>query len=70
MKKATFLKVINPILAIAFLLQILSVILKNQISFEIFHIIHGVGGMALTIGGLIHLILNWNWIKSTYFEKK
>lgn len=70
MKKATLLKVINPILGVAFLIQVISVFFKDQIDYELFQHLHGIGGIVLTLGGGAHIILNWSWVKSIYFQKK
>jgi hypothetical protein len=36
---------------------------------EAFEILHEGGGIALAILVLLHLILNWNWVKATYFKR-
>jgi hypothetical protein len=68
MKKTTALKIINPLIAILILNQISTGILHQFFNHEVFEIIHEVGGIALFIGVLIHLILNWNWVKTSYFK--
>lgn len=73
MKKSALLKIINPILALLFVTQALSGILHDylmEVSYETFEIIHGVGGYVLVFLVICHFILNWNWIKNTFFKKK
>lgn len=70
MKKATVLKVINPLLALALIVQVLSVILQDQMDYELFHTLHTIGGAGLVFGSAIHFFLNWGWVRNSYFKKR
>ena len=70
MKKTTMLKIVNPVLGILFLNQIITGFLFEKMDYETFEMVHGWGGMLLTVFALAHVILNWNWIKSNFLTKK
>lgn len=68
MKKTFVLKFLNPILFLTALIQIITVvIIKTNPTSQIFTI-HEYNGYTLVIIITFHLILNWNWIRSTYFQ--
>ncbi len=73
MKRKTLLKIVNPLLALAFLSQALTGIFHTsvmKISYELFEYIHGYGGYVLVTLGVVHIALNWNWIKANFFKTK
>lgn len=70
MNKSKMLKIINPIMTIIFLCLAGSGLANNFIPYEIFHAVHGKLGFAFVVLVLIHIYLNWNWIKSQFFKKK
>lgn len=70
MKKADLLKVVNPAVGVVFLAQALSGIFHSAIPWEVFHYGHGLFGYFLVVLVLIHIFLNWSWIKANYFKKK
>ncbi len=69
MKKTDVLKVVNPILGILLLNQILTGLLADMLPREVFGVLHQGGGIAFAVLAVLHLILNWNWIKANYFQK-
>ncbi len=69
MKRNTALKALNPIIAILLVNQLLSGYFSGSISHGAFVIRHEWGGIVLAIAILLHVILNWNWIKSSYLMK-
>lgn len=75
MKKQKALKVVNIFLVLAFLITALSLIFYKMIPSaiqgeEYLYEMHELAGTIFIIVGLIHLILNFSWIKSMYFKKK
>lgn len=66
MKRNSLLKILNPILAILFFNQILTGILNDAISKEVYELLHGGGGILFAIVAVLHVILNWNWIKANF----
>jgi CYTH domain-containing protein len=73
MNKMGLLKVINPVLFPAFLLQVVtSLIMFFRIKIPhapVVFEIHEYNGLFI-IGLIIaHIVLNWGWVKATYFKK-
>ncbi len=67
--KNSMLKIINPILAVLLVNQALTGLLHDMMPDEAFEFVHEGGGIVLVIASILHVILNWNWIKSTYLRK-
>ena len=75
MKKQKILKVLNMFLAITFLVVVIAMILYKFIPSELqgdetVLLIHGWGGRIFILLGILHFILNFNWLKAMYFKKK
>lgn len=70
MKKVTALKLINPIIAVLLLNQACTALLHDAMGHDAYEVFHVTGGFLLVAGAILHLILNWNWVKATYFKKK
>lgn len=66
MKRNTLLKILNPILAILLANQVLTATLRWVLARESFRVIHTGGGIALAVAAVLHLILNWNWVKTNF----
>ncbi len=69
MDKKTALKFTNVIIAILILNQAASATLRGLIGRDAFELLHEAGGLFLLIGVIIHVILNWGWVKSAFFKK-
>jgi heme A synthase len=69
MKKNSAHKIINPILFVLIISQALTGLLRMKLSPETFETLHEGGGMILVGLVVVHLILNFNWIKASYFHK-
>ena len=69
MKRNTMLKIVNPVLGILFINQILSGVFGRSLSREAFEILHKDGGFVFAAVAVIHLILNWNWVKANFFKR-
>jgi uncharacterized membrane protein YraQ (UPF0718 family) len=70
MNKQKALKVVNILLALMVIGILTSAISHDFIDEEIFEKVHPLGGFTLIVLVVIHLILNWSWVKSTYFKVK
>ena len=76
MTNLKFLKVLNPILVIDFLVVIIAVSIYKYPLFpslqgsEMIYKIHEIAGIIFFLLGILHLILNWNWVKSQIFGIK
>jgi heme A synthase len=71
LKKSALLKIVNPLLILLFITQALTGILHDvimEVSYETFEIIHGIGGYVFVFLVVCHFILNWSWIKNTFFK--
>ncbi|MBN1627296.1 MAG: hypothetical protein JW944_12305 [Deltaproteobacteria bacterium] len=68
MSKKTALKIVNIIIALLILNQAASAILRRLIGREAFEILHEGGGIFLIIGVIIHVILNWGWVRAQFFS--
>lgn len=68
MKRSNMLKVLNPILAVLFLNQILTGAFHGALPHEAFEILHEVSGFVLAGVVVLHVILNWNWVKANFFK--
>jgi len=69
MSRTNMLKYINPVIAIFIVSQLLSALFSDILPDEIFEAWHKTGGILLLIGVLLHLFLNWGWVKSTYLKR-
>lgn len=66
MGKTSVLKIVNPVIALLLLCQVCSALLMITLGDEIFETLHKTGGVLLAGGVLLHLSLNWNWVKASY----
>jgi hypothetical protein len=69
MKKNTMLKILNPILAVFFINQAISVIFRDSFSRPAFGIFHKTAGVILLCLIAVHIALNFNWVKANYLSK-
>jgi hypothetical protein len=68
-KRNTMLKILNPLLAVLVLNQVTTALIHDAIPHEVFGIMHMGGGFTLAGLATLHLILNWNWVKSSLFRR-
>jgi hypothetical protein len=69
MKRNTMLKILNPILGLLVLNQILTGVFSDVLPREVFEIMHEGGGMIFAIAAVLHVILNWGWVKANFFKR-
>jgi len=70
MKRNTALKILNPVLAVLLINQVLTGLFGRELSHEAFEIFHRKAALVLAAFVVLHLILNFNWIKASYFKTK
>jgi len=70
MKKNAALKILNPILAVLLINQLLTGLFGMKLSPEAFEIFHRKAALVLAALVVLHLILNFNWIKANYFRSR
>ncbi len=68
MNKNLLLKIINPILLVLFITQACSGLFRDSLSHELFEIIHEGGGIILVVVSLLHLLLNWGWVRVNFLK--
>lgn len=69
MKRNDALKVINPLLGIFLVNQVLTGLLNKSLPHEVFEVLHKGGGILFTIAAILHVTMNWNWIKANFLPK-
>ncbi len=69
MRKNTVLKILNLILLVLFVNQAVTVLFLAKLSHEVFEVLHKGGGTILLGLIVVHFILNFNWVKASYFPK-
>ncbi|NTV28740.1 MAG: DUF4405 domain-containing protein [Candidatus Omnitrophica bacterium] len=72
--KVRLLKVVNAVLAIVFITQAVTGLVMffdiNIVNLRYVFSTHKYSGLALIVLLMIHLSLNWSWVRSTYFSKR
>jgi hypothetical protein len=69
MNEGNWLKWLNPLLAFLFAVQALTGFFHSHIPYEVFSKVHGIGGVLLTIGVVLHLWLNRHWIRANFVRR-
>lgn len=70
MKKATVLRFINNALMVLVSVQMISIVGFNlEIFADILFPVHKAVGALLILSAIVHLGLNWNWVKANMFRK-
>ena len=67
MKKSTLLKIVNLFVAILFIVQAGTGMGHSVLPDQVFAI-HGYTGFAFAIFVVLHIVLNWAWIRSNFFK--
>lgn len=74
MDKKRALALVNALLALVFLMTagggLARYFFPDSVPYSTFRAFHPVSGMLMVVLVGIHLYLNSNWIKMTYFKKK
>ena len=70
MHKNTVLSILNPVLAILLLTQLLSGVFRGYLPDEAFEVVHEGGGILLVLCAVVHLALNWGWVRASIFRRK
>ena len=69
MQKTT-LKIINPLIFLLMINQVVTAFLRDAIGDKLFGLLHGLTGMLLAVLVIVHLILNWSWVRTQYSPRK
>ena len=68
MDKQSILRKVNVIMAILLFLQPISGLLLAATDWEFFEGTHVIGGIALLCFAVIHLWLNWGWVRVNFLK--
>lgn len=69
MKRPAVLKVVNLLLAVLALSQVLTGVLHDFIPKDVFLAVHKAGGLSFAAAAVLHIVLNWTWVRANYFER-
>ncbi len=72
MTKNTALKILNPVLGVLLINQMATGIFASEIqarSHDAFEVLHEGNGYLIVILSVVHVILNWPWVKANFFRK-
>jgi len=67
MKRITALKIVNVLIAVLALSQVTTGLLHDSLTEDAFEAVHEAGGISFAAAALLHVILNWSWVKANYF---
>lgn len=72
MSKQTMLKIVNVLLFLNIILQGVTGLFRDKLMLneQAFGLYHVKAGILLLVLVLIHLILNWGWVRSLFARKK
>jgi hypothetical protein len=69
MQRTALLKILNPILGVLLVNQIVTGLLHEYLLDEVYEILHGGGGLLLAAATIVHVIMNWNWVKANFLKR-
>jgi len=70
MKKQSALKVVNPLMGVLLLNQFLTGTFHLDLSDYMFTFVHEWSGYVLFCLGIVHLALNWGWVKAQFLQRR
>ncbi len=68
--KPQTLRILNPILLLLVLLVVTGLAGYKTTELDLWRELHEISGILFLIGGFLHLILNWGWVRASYLKKK
>lgn len=71
MKKQAALKIVNPLLLLSFVAVAGAAIGKRAglVDGDLFRVVHPNAGLVFIGLALVHLALNWSWVKAAFLGK-
>lgn len=70
MNRIAALKFINLLIGLLSLNQVLTGIFQDLMPRHVFVAVHTTGGLSFAVLSVLHVILNWSWVKANYFRKE
>jgi hypothetical protein len=68
--KNTVLKIVNPLLGILLINQVVMALLHDLLPRKVFEVMHEGGGGLFAVAAVVHVLLNWSWVKANFFRKQ
>jgi protein-S-isoprenylcysteine O-methyltransferase Ste14 len=68
MNKNKMNKVLAPVLAVLAVNQILTGVFGMSLPPSAFNVLHRGGGFVLLAAAVLHVLLNWGWVKANYLK--
>ena len=69
-KKQAALKVVNPLLGLFMVNQVVTGTFHLYLSARAYRILHEWSGLVLLALSIMHVVLNWGWIKAHFLHKR
>ena len=70
MNKRNLLKIVNILIALLILNQATTALIHDLLPRDVFEFLHEGGGVILFVAVLIHVYLNWAWVKSNILKSR
>lgn len=74
MDKMKILKAVNVVLIVSFMVQVFTVVVIffhiKVADAHMIHEVHEYNGLLMVALALLHLALNWGWVKANLFKRK
>jgi hypothetical protein len=69
MQRNTALKILNPLLGVLIANQVATGLLRDALPEEAFEMLHEWTGFLLAAAAVLHVILNWNWVRANFSRR-
>jgi heme A synthase len=69
MKRSGIMKVVNLLIAVLLVNQVLTGLLHVRLPGESFEVVHQGAGILFAGVVILHVILNWNWVKANFARR-
>ena len=70
MRRTTLLKILNPILGVLLVSQMATGLFGESLARAAIFEFHEACGIAFAVLAVLHLILNWAWVKATFLPRR
>lgn len=64
------LKILNPILFLTVIFTLLGLLGYKTTETDLWYKLHIISGTLFFLAAILHLILNWGWVKASYLKRK
>lgn len=65
-----WLAITIPLQAILILSQVITGLNRDSIPDKTYELVHEGGGILLLTLVIVHVIINWGWLRTTYFTRR